>query len=363
MGKKGFRKPIKSIRCPLCKYADIKLLGKRSDLTLLVNNYRKYVDNLNIFDRTIYKCQVCGLQFIHHMYNESDLNALYNQDGYQLFLKINRQINDFKSLKALKMLKIWKEEFVKLGILSWRKNFQKRYCRKPHFLDVGCGRGRNLIIFQELGFDVTGIDVSDIQINFVKENLGFNVIKTSLDDFEPNKRFDCILAANVIEHVTCPHMFIDKMINLLEHEALILIEIPLAEDDGNQQEKYRDIYHTLFFDHFTLGLLASMHKMQFLNSINKVWENGSFHVRILASFKKNEELSLKIIAKPHIENLRSSYDALLKDFLESTRDALILQENLLNRAWKYWRKHGLISTTKKTLNFILIKIGIKKPLS
>ena len=373
MGKRGFRKPMKSIRCPLCKYTDIKLLGKRSDLTKLTKDYSIYVEDLNIFDRKIYKCQVCGLQFIHPMYNEYDLNALYNQDGYQLFLKDNYPIDSYDSPDAKYKIQSWKKKYMDLGISSWRKEFTKKKKRNPRFLDVGCGKGQYLIVFHELGFEVTGIDLSHIHIDFIQQFLNYNVINTSLEDFNPHEKFDCILAAHVIEHVVNLHQFMGKITNLLESDGLLLIETPIIEDFGDYKQRYRDIYHSLFFDHFTLSLLADMYNMQYQNSINLIFEDDCFRVLMLSALKKYGEMNCEIISNNRIKNFRSAYNYLQNDLLEIAKARsphmlleslnildeklnILLAGSLFKRAWNYWRKHGFISTIKKTFNFIVNKL-------
>lgn len=56
-----------SIACPLCGSAQVTELGDRSSFCDL-EEYARYVENLERFDRTVNACSVCGLQFIWPMY-------------------------------------------------------------------------------------------------------------------------------------------------------------------------------------------------------------------------------------------------------------------------------------------------------
>ncbi len=55
-----------SIACPLCGSPQITELGGRSSFCDL-EEYALYVEDLERFDRVVFACSVCGLQFIWPM--------------------------------------------------------------------------------------------------------------------------------------------------------------------------------------------------------------------------------------------------------------------------------------------------------
>ncbi len=74
-------------------------------------------------------------------------------------------------------------------------------------LDIGCGTGNHLLIFNRLGLDVTGIDASPHMINRAKERLGQrSTLKTGLAEdlpFEDNQ-FDLAVFINTLEFLDNP---------------------------------------------------------------------------------------------------------------------------------------------------------------
>lgn len=76
--------------------------------------------------------------------------------------------------------------------------------RNANILEIGCGYGKNIIALKELGYvNVSGIDLSEEQVDFAKSKLKLNDIEC-IDVFEylskNNQKFDCILLIDVIEH-------------------------------------------------------------------------------------------------------------------------------------------------------------------
>ncbi|MDZ4823313.1 MAG: class I SAM-dependent methyltransferase [Flavobacteriales bacterium] len=61
-------------------------------------------------------------------------------------------------------------------------------------LDLACGNGRHSIALHELGFDVTGIDLSDLAIRHAKRNesRGLKFIRQDMRQFQLAEKFDVV---------------------------------------------------------------------------------------------------------------------------------------------------------------------------
>ena len=92
-------------------------------------------------------------------------------------------------------------------------------------LDVGCGDGKFLNYFKNGGFkDLTGIDL------FIdKENIGhdLNLIQTSLEEFNPSKKYDLIISNHAFEHMDNQLINLKCFENLVKEDGLILLRIPV----------------------------------------------------------------------------------------------------------------------------------------
>lgn len=83
---------------------------------------------------------------------------------------------------------------------KWKKEGKNR------ILDLGCGLGRHSVLFGKLGFDVTGLDLSEEAVEYtkqrmIKEGLNFNDVVGDMQDlpFE-EATFDAIWSYMVISH-------------------------------------------------------------------------------------------------------------------------------------------------------------------
>lgn len=95
-------------------------------------------------------------------------------------------------------------------------------------LDIGCGAG---IFLQELnlaGFsNLTGIDLF-IEEDLIMDNL--NMMKVSLEDYNPNKKHDFIVLNHSFEHMEEPLESLKHINNLLNNGGVVMIRIPLKTD-------------------------------------------------------------------------------------------------------------------------------------
>ena len=90
---------------------------------------------------------------------------------------------------------------VKEGLEEWEEYFLTKYMNnKGKVLNIGCGAGREAIALTKLGFEVTGIDISEHMIKTAKEesesynlNINFDVCSVmDIDKYESSK-FDYII--------------------------------------------------------------------------------------------------------------------------------------------------------------------------
>jgi len=291
------------MNCLLCRSGNVRTLGARSRFRPIA----PYQDFLDVpvarFDREIARCGDCGFQFVHPMYDGEDLGHLYGGAGYRRFMGIIHPTLTNAQLDK------WTAEFVDLGV----KDLAAQGGPRPRFLDIGCGMGRNMIVFGRLGFDVHGLDMNLEETDYVRNVLGFTVHNEELETFaRRGDTFDCVLASHFIEHVPDPHRFFDAVLPLVRPGGALLVETPLVSDfSGAHSERYKDIYHTLFWDHFTLALAGHLHGARAVKMRNVLYfaTDGSFNLNVQVRYAPGGRASGDL---PR-EAARGAYDALLDE--------------------------------------------------
>jgi SAM-dependent methyltransferase len=96
----------------------------------------------------------------------------------------------------------------------------------PRILDAGCGTGRNLIEFGPLG-EAEGVDFSDEAVAFCHERGLHGVRKARLEELPfPERRFDLILATDVIEHLDDDRRALSELRRVAAPGARLIVTVP-----------------------------------------------------------------------------------------------------------------------------------------
>lgn len=226
-----------------------------------------------------YRCKKCGLV-------NYDLTGGLNQEKYT-------------------------ETFVDPGVASHRQNTgQKmtyaaiaRYVHQPgSMLDIGCGNGSLLLIAREHGWQVTGMELSDMYATELMNRYGIKLITANFLTYVPGpeESYDLVTLRHVLEHLPDPVLAMQKINALLKEGGMAVLEFPNI--DGAEarfrrflatlklhKRKYSDDYvpgHCHEFSEKAFRYLAAMTGFQVLvcetyssktvfNPINKLLKTGS----------------------------------------------------------------------------------------
>jgi SAM-dependent methyltransferase len=96
----------------------------------------------------------------------------------------------------------------------------------PRILDAGCGTGRNLIEFGSLG-DAEGVDFSDDAVAFCHHRGLHGVRNARIEELPfPDRRFDLILATDVIEHLEDDRRALRELRRVAAPGGRLIITVP-----------------------------------------------------------------------------------------------------------------------------------------
>ncbi|MEQ8925277.1 MAG: class I SAM-dependent methyltransferase [Fulvivirga sp.] len=124
---------------------------------------------------------------------------------------------------------------------SFRKRFGvwtdlfKKIKPKGKVLDVGCGSGIFSLHLAKLGYEVIGLDGSQQMINICNRHKSTNlklVFNRELFpdcDLKQYGTFDAIIASSSLEYVSNIDFFLEKLLNQLAKDGLLIISFPNKE--------------------------------------------------------------------------------------------------------------------------------------
>lgn len=100
---------------------------------------------------------------------------------------------------------------------------------KLDIVDIGCGGGLVTVPLAKLGLNTSGVDASlqNIQAAMAyanRNNLQINYINSTAEDLaKENKKYDCVLCLEVIEHVANVEEFIHNLTKLLKPGGILIL--------------------------------------------------------------------------------------------------------------------------------------------
>ncbi|MBU0708404.1 class I SAM-dependent methyltransferase [Patescibacteria group bacterium] len=107
------------------------------------------------------------------------------------------------------------------------KTIQKYLPPGSNLLEAGCGVGQTCTLLNNMGYNVTGIDISNLFISKAqnKGSINYHVADCTELPFE-NNSFDCVCSKDLIEHLCQPEIFLQESKRVLKNNGLLVIFAP-----------------------------------------------------------------------------------------------------------------------------------------
>lgn len=131
------------------------------------------------------------------------------------------------------------------------------YVEGKNVLDVGscANQGENIktktlfTLIKERASLVTGVDI---------ESVGEDIVKGNAETIKLGRKFEVVVAGDIIEHLHNVGLFLDNMHEHLEDNGLLLIATPNAKSIGYLPFKGND-FHTSWYCKHTLKYIVEQH--------------------------------------------------------------------------------------------------------
>jgi 2-polyprenyl-3-methyl-5-hydroxy-6-metoxy-1,4-benzoquinol methylase len=147
-------------------------------------------------------------------------------------------------------------------------------------LDAGCADGSLSAGFNSRGIEITGIEMDSFLAKQAKERLG-EVFPADIESFDPpflNHYFDCILFADVLEHLKNPAGILAKYKQYLNDNGCVIASIPNVR-------YYKLIIRLLLggtWDYMDTGILDKSHLRFFtLINIKELLEDAGYAITVI----------------------------------------------------------------------------------
>lgn len=112
--------------------------------------------------------------------------------------------------------------FYRSKVARWAKHFSQ----PGKVLEIGCGPGLMLKALKDLGWTELGLERTERQVDFAVKTFSLNVKNIDLYELEPNQTFDLIILFNVLEHITDPCSFLERVSLHMNANSRLIIAVP-----------------------------------------------------------------------------------------------------------------------------------------
>jgi SAM-dependent methyltransferase len=193
-----------------------------------------YVPGTWAFDR----CRQCGSAILVPHPRAADLAAFY-PPVYSFTPELGQESRFRRILAKLEYRFFFRPQYqaqvrgVLRGI-GWQRQPGQR------LLDVGCGRGLRLLVFQRYGFEVQGMDFQTEVVEYVRKQVGVPAVCTDVEGLTthfPRASFDIVTAFYVLEHVPDVRAVLRSCFDLLKPGGWFVGAIPFV--DGVQPRVFK----------------------------------------------------------------------------------------------------------------------------
>ncbi|MGA2298606.1 MAG: class I SAM-dependent methyltransferase, partial [FCB group bacterium] len=174
------------------------------------------------------ECNECTFTFIppfyrknmdyEHYKDEAVLDEIRNGNNW---LKIQRHLHKFKLIG--------------------------KYKKQGKLFDLGAGWGHFLYTARMKGYDIYGVEISQLNCVYSTGDLGLPVQNISFFDLKEDVKYDVITLWDVLEHIDRADDVIEKCSRILNKDGYIFIQVPKI--DSYYAKKFGDKWGAIHLDH------------------------------------------------------------------------------------------------------------------
>ncbi len=289
--KSGFprKRFFKEVSCPVC--------GRKDRILRF---------NIDGFDYV--ECRYCASVYNYLRLSDKYIEQMYADGAYATY---------FRNM-------VVKSQKIRKNVIEQRK-FQQinSFFDSPgRILDVGCGSGSFLKVFQEHGWDILGLEPSRSAGEYARKTYNIDVVANTFEAFHTCEKFDCVSFWG-LEHLADPMAALRKAVKILSDSGVIVFESPSADSflmrylEKNKFGPYRCIEsarHVLFFSRRSIDLICSRFKLRLA-----YLESNGLDVQTILPYEFNDPV------RSRLRSMQQVLDGILlgdhyRVFLKKTRN-------------------------------------------
>ncbi|MFH0976428.1 MAG: class I SAM-dependent methyltransferase [Spirochaetota bacterium] len=207
------------------------------------------------------KCRLCGNQNLTLYYTQGNTGQYKYYKCHECKL-VNYDMSgglDQKKYSAMKYVSP-EDDLHKMNTdqKAAYKFIRGKIKQRGRLLDIGCGNGKLLLLAENDGWNVKGIELSESLAGTITARYGIEVKVSDFLEYMPeqNQLFDIIVLRHVLEHLPDPVAAMKKIHSLLKPDGVSFLEFPDIE--GCEQKikrllKKARFHKTIYYSEYKPG--------------------------------------------------------------------------------------------------------------
>jgi SAM-dependent methyltransferase len=146
----------------------------------------------------------------------------------------------------------------------------KSLARGKRLLDVGCATGFFLEAAADQGFDVRGVEFSEVAISLARPDIRARIVCGDVNSLlkSETQKYDIVTAFDIIEHVQNPSVFLQEIREILTPGGLLVLSTPdtghlLRYLMGSKWPMLQPMQHTVLFS--KRGIASLLERCGYVN--------------------------------------------------------------------------------------------------
>jgi 2-polyprenyl-3-methyl-5-hydroxy-6-metoxy-1,4-benzoquinol methylase len=211
----------------------------------------------------IIQCNKCSFVFIPPYYRKSISYADYKDES------VANQVRKGNN-------------WVKIQRHKLRFKLIRKYKKSGKLFDLGVGWGHFLLTAKMLGYEVSGIEISEQPYLYAKNDLGLPVQHVDFFKMDENNKVDIITMWDVLEHIDRADSVIEKCARLINKGGYIVIQVP--QIDSYIAKKYGKDWKMMGLDHVNYFSKKTITELLRKNGFEVTTIKSSFEIKLFIMY-------------------------------------------------------------------------------
>lgn len=256
---------LEEVVCSVCSNKD----EKKFDLKYQKENF------------AVLTCQVCDFHFIPPYYRKKIQYTQYKNAAVTTAVRAG---NNWVKLQRHKLRFKFIQKFIKSGTL----------------FDLGAGWGHFMLAGKELGYEVSGIEISEQPYTYCVNDLKLPVEHIDFFKMDASRTYDIITMWDVLEHIDKADKFLSKCNLHTNLNGYLFLQVP--QIDSYFAKRHKDNWKMMGLDHVNYFGKKTITQILNKNGYEVLEIKSSFEIKLfvmytllpfLKRFKSKEKKSLR----------------------------------------------------------------------